>query len=160
MRSSRAARSPARPSTTPWTGSRGSSRARAASTPAPSAGSTRRRPATPAPSSASAWPTDRARYDAGVRAAEAAGAFDTLFLTADGRLVEGGRSSLFLRLDGRWYTPPLTDGALPGVMRAEVLDDPRWAAAERTLRLDDLVRAEAVMVCNALRGCREAVVVR
>ncbi|GAP37731.1 chorismate-binding protein [Piscinibacter sakaiensis] len=104
--------------------------------------------------------TDRARYDAGVRAAEAAGAFDTLFLTADGRLVEGGRSSLFLRLDGRWYTPPLTDGALPGVMRAEVLDDPRWAAAERTLRLDDLVRAEAVMVCNALRGCREAVVVR
>jgi para-aminobenzoate synthetase/4-amino-4-deoxychorismate lyase len=91
-------------------------------------------------------------YDAGVQAAERAGAFDSLFFTADGRLVEGGRSSVFLRLDGRWWTPPLSDGALPGVMRAQLLADASFGAAERTLRAADLQRAESIVVCNALRG--------
>lgn len=96
--------------------------------------------------------SDRAAYDAGVRAAEAAGAFDSLFFTPDDRLVEGGRSSAFVRVDGRWWTPPLADGALPGVMRAVVLADPAWQAGERSLHLADLRRAEALMVCNSLRG--------
>lgn len=96
--------------------------------------------------------TRRAHYDAAVREAEADGAFDLLFFTRDGRLVEGGRSSVFLRLDGHWFTPPVADGALPGVMRAAVLADPRWAARERSLRRDDLQRAEAIVVTNALRG--------
>ncbi|WP_421882345.1 chorismate-binding protein [Methylibium sp.] len=103
--------------------------------------------------------TLRAAYDAGVRAAEAAGAFDSLFFTADGRLVEGGRTNVFLQLDGRWWTPPLADGALPGVMRGLLLEDPAWAAAERGLTRADLARAEAVVVCNALRGAVPARVV-
>jgi para-aminobenzoate synthetase/4-amino-4-deoxychorismate lyase len=100
--------------------------------------------------------TLRGEYDAGIRAAEVEGAFDSLFVTPDGRLVEGGRSNVFLKLDGRWFTPPLTDGALPGVMRGLLLDDPAWAATERTLTREDLARAEAVMVCNALRGALAA----
>ena len=100
--------------------------------------------------------TLRAHYDAGVAAAEAQGAFDSLFFTRDGRLVEGGRSSVFLRLDGRWWTPPVSDGALPGVMRAQLLADPLVAAGERTLTLADLQRAEAIWVSNALRGVLRA----
>jgi para-aminobenzoate synthetase/4-amino-4-deoxychorismate lyase len=96
--------------------------------------------------------TLRALYDAGVRAAEAAGAFDSLFFTHSGRLADGGRSSVFVRLGGRWWTPPLADGALRGVMRAQLLADPAWAAAERGLMLADLRAAEAIVVCNALRG--------
>ena len=96
--------------------------------------------------------TLRRHYDAGVRAAEAQGAFDSLFFTEDGRLVEGGRSSIFVQLDGRWCTPQLADGALPGVMRALVLQDPAWQAEERSLHRDDLHRAQSLMVCNALRG--------
>lgn len=100
--------------------------------------------------------TLRAHYDAGVRAAQAQGAFDTLFHTADGRLIEGGRSNVFLRLDGRWFTPPIADGVLPGVMRSVLLDDPAWAASERTLTLADLARAESLVVTNALRGALPA----
>ncbi|HSI58523.1 MAG TPA: aminodeoxychorismate synthase component I [Ideonella sp.] len=96
--------------------------------------------------------TLRPHYDAGVREAEQVGAFDSLFFTHDGRLVEGGRSSVFLKLAGRWYTPPVAAGALPGVMRGLLLQDPAWAAQERTLRWADLQRAEAIVVCNALRG--------
>ena len=91
-------------------------------------------------------------YDAGIRAAEAEGAFDMLYFDAAGRLVEGGRSNVFVQLGGRWFTPPLADGALPGVMRAVLLDDPAWAASERSLTRDDVLRADALMVCNALRG--------
>jgi para-aminobenzoate synthetase/4-amino-4-deoxychorismate lyase len=100
--------------------------------------------------------TLRQTYDAGVRAAEQAGAFDCLFFTRDGRLVEGGRSSVFVRLGGRWWTPPLSDGALPGVMRSVLLDDPAWLAAERSLTRDEVLNAEAIMVCNALRGALPA----
>jgi para-aminobenzoate synthetase/4-amino-4-deoxychorismate lyase len=104
--------------------------------------------------------TLRGHYDAGVRAAESEGAFDSLFFTADGRLVEGGRSTLFARIDGRWWTPPLADGALPGVMREVLLEDPAWQAVERTLRREDLEAAQALVVCNALRGALPAQLAR
>ncbi|MEK8025191.1 HAD-IB family phosphatase [Pseudaquabacterium rugosum] len=94
----------------------------------------------------------RARYDAGVAEAEGRGAFDMLFQQADGRLCEGGRSTVLLRLDGRWWTPPLADGALPGVLREALLADADLGVSERRLHREDLARAEAVAVCNALRG--------
>ena len=100
--------------------------------------------------------TRRRHYDAGVRAAEDAGAFDTLFFNRAGRLVEGGRSNVFVRVDGRWWTPPVSDGALPGVMREVLLSDPAWGAQERSLTRSDLDRAQALVVCNALRGALPA----
>ncbi|MFT3956161.1 MAG: aminodeoxychorismate synthase component I [Piscinibacter sp.] len=100
--------------------------------------------------------TRRAHYDAGVQEAERQGAFDSLFFSEGGWLVEGGRSSVFLKLGGRWFTPPLADGALPGVMREVLLDDPAWAASERRLGREDLLQAEDIVVCNALRGALPA----
>ncbi|HJV53611.1 MAG TPA: aminodeoxychorismate synthase component I [Noviherbaspirillum sp.] len=101
----------------------------------------------------------RARYDAAWRAAEAQGAFDMLFRNTDGELTEGGRSNVFVRLDGRWYTPPLSSGLLPGVMRAAILADATWNARERRLWPEDLLRAEEIVVCNALRGALRATLV-
>jgi para-aminobenzoate synthetase/4-amino-4-deoxychorismate lyase len=104
--------------------------------------------------------TQRAEYDAGMRAAQSVGAFDTLFFGAEGQLVEGGRCNVFVRLEGRWYTPPLADGALPGVMRAVLLADAEWAASERRITRAELGRAEALIVCNALRGAVPAALAR
>lgn len=103
--------------------------------------------------------TYRQRYDAGWRAAEAQGAFDMLFFNERDELTEGGRSNVFVKLNGQWVTPPLSSGVLPGVMRSVLLEDPAWHASERTLTHDDLDRAEAVIVCNALRGVLRAEVV-
>jgi para-aminobenzoate synthetase/4-amino-4-deoxychorismate lyase len=86
----------------------------------------------------------------------AQGWFDVLFLDAASRLVEGARSNVFLKLDGRWFTPPLASGALPGILRQQLLSDPTWAASERVLSGEDLRRAEQVVVCNALRGALSA----
>ena len=41
---------------------------------------------------------------------------------------------------------------LPGVMRSVLLDDPALAAREARLTVDDLMRAQQLVVCNALRG--------
>jgi para-aminobenzoate synthetase / 4-amino-4-deoxychorismate lyase len=101
----------------------------------------------------------RQQYDAGWRAAESQGAFDMLFCNERGELTEGGRSNLFIQLDGRWFTPPLSAGVLPGIMRAVLLEDPAWDASERSLTLDDLRAAQQVVVCNVLRGALTASVV-
>ncbi|VVD96010.1 chorismate-binding protein [Pandoraea anhela] len=100
--------------------------------------------------------TVRARYDAAWKAAEAQGAFDVLFFNDRGELTEGGRSSVFVKRHGIWTTPPLSSGVLPGVMRGVMLDDPAWAAVEAVITREDLLSAQAVVVCNALRGALPA----
>jgi para-aminobenzoate synthetase/4-amino-4-deoxychorismate lyase len=99
----------------------------------------------------------RGRYDAAWRAAENVGAFDTLFFNERGELTEGGRSNVFVKIAGRWYTPPLSAGVLPGVMRGVLLDDPAWDAIECPLQRDSLAHAQEIVVCNALRGVLRAV---
>ena len=37
-------------------------------------------------------------------------------------------------------------------MRGSLLEDPAWSAAERRLNQAELQRADALVVCNALRG--------
>jgi para-aminobenzoate synthetase/4-amino-4-deoxychorismate lyase len=100
--------------------------------------------------------TSRAEYDRAWRLAEARGGFDMLFFNERGELTEGGRSNVFIKLDGHWYTPPLSAGLLPGVMRQVLLEDLAMQARERTLTQADLLRAEAIIVCNALRGAMPA----
>ncbi|MCA7923278.1 bifunctional anthranilate synthase component I family protein/class IV aminotransferase [Burkholderia cenocepacia] len=96
--------------------------------------------------------TRRAEYDRAWQAAEALGGFDMLFVNERGEVTEGGRSNLFVKLDGQWVTPPLVSGVLPGVMRGVLLDDPAVGAKERVLTLGDVLNADELMICNALRG--------
>ncbi|RZF30855.1 aminodeoxychorismate synthase component I [Paraburkholderia sp. UYCP14C] len=104
--------------------------------------------------------TRRADYDRGWREAEAKGAFDTLFFNERGELTEGGRSNVFVKLAGQWWTPPLASGVLPGVMRSVLLDgELGLQAAEKVLTHADVLNAEALLVCNALRGAVPARVV-
>jgi para-aminobenzoate synthetase/4-amino-4-deoxychorismate lyase len=102
--------------------------------------------------------TIRSAYDIAWKTAEQQGAFDQLFFNDRAQLTEGGRSSVFVKMNGRWYTPPLSAGVLPGIMRAVLLEDPAWDAQERELTLDDLRNAEGIVVCNALRGVLPAVI--
>ena len=104
--------------------------------------------------------TRRAEYDRGWRSAEALGAFDTLFFNERGELTEGGRSNVFVKLEGRWWTPPLSSGVLPGVMRGVLLEEAEPGAQERVLTRADVLNAEALRVCNALRGALPARLVR
>ena len=94
----------------------------------------------------------RKLYDRALGLAVEAGCFDALFFNERGELTEGARSNVFVRLDGAWYTPPLSCGLLPGVMRHRLLADPACAVAQRVLYAHDLARAERIWLTNAVRG--------
>jgi para-aminobenzoate synthetase / 4-amino-4-deoxychorismate lyase len=96
--------------------------------------------------------TYRPLYDQGLQLAASEGLWDLLFFNERNELVEGARSSVFVRLDGRLCTPPLESGALPGVMRARLLADRTIEAIERTISRLELQRAQQIYLCNAARG--------
>ncbi len=98
--------------------------------------------------------THRAIYDQTWRWAEEQGCFDALLFDVNGHLLEGGRSTVFLRLkeEEKWVTPALTHGVLAGVMRAHYLGQPGYKESERPLTLRDVQQAQAIALTNALRG--------
>lgn len=79
--------------------------------------------------------------------AQARGADDALLLNTQGRVAESTIANVFLVLEGALVTPPLSEGALPGVMRAEIL---ARGAAERPIAVDDLAAASEVFLTSSL----------
>ena len=96
--------------------------------------------------------TDRGFYDAGLQAAQTAGAVEALFLRDDGLLTEGCFTNLFVERDGQLLTPPARLGLLPGVLRRSLLESGRAVEAELTLA--DL--GDGFLIGNALRGLMPA----
>lgn len=95
--------------------------------------------------------THRPVYARALAWARSQGADEALLRTADGRLTEGTRTNVWIERDGRLLTPSLERGGVPGVYRAHLLrTDPR--AAEAPLRVEDLGRADRVLLSNAVRG--------
>ncbi len=96
--------------------------------------------------------SDRHFYEAGLAAAQSAGAGEALFIRDDGLLTEGCFTNLFVERDGKLLTPPARLGLLPGVLRRSLIEQGR--AVEAELTLDDL--AGGFLLGNALRGLMEA----
>ncbi|MFT4113953.1 aminodeoxychorismate synthase component I [Silvibacterium sp.] len=96
--------------------------------------------------------TRRALYDDALKAAMAAGCADALFENERGEITEGAIHNVIAVMDGRWITPPLACGVLPGVYRRKLQEEGR--VVEGVLRREDLLRAEAVYLCNSVRGLR------
>ncbi len=96
--------------------------------------------------------SQRMIYDQAWQRAEARGSFDALFINELGYVTEGGRSNIFIKKDGQWLTPPISAGCLPGIMRSLILKDPKWQAIEKNFKPEDVMKAEEIVLCNALRG--------
>jgi para-aminobenzoate synthetase/4-amino-4-deoxychorismate lyase len=75
---------------------------------------------------------------------------EVVFQNERGEITEGGRTNLFVQMDGRLVTPPLSCGLLNGCLRKELLGAGK--CAEAVLLPDDLARADAVYLGNSLRG--------
>ncbi len=88
--------------------------------------------------------------------AQIAGADDAILLNGKGNVAEATVSNVFLLVDGGLITPPLADGALPGIMRGEVIKLAR--AEEKTVTTELLMRASEVFLSNAL-GLRPVIAV-
>lgn len=94
----------------------------------------------------------RAHYDA--FSPQSAQAFDLVLHNENGEITEGTRGNVCMRLDGRWVTPPLACGLLPGVGRALALS--RGRVSERVVHIDEVTKVEAWAFVNSLRGWLDA----
>jgi para-aminobenzoate synthetase/4-amino-4-deoxychorismate lyase len=101
--------------------------------------------------------TRRPVYAEAWQAATRAGCDDVLFLNLRGEVTEGAISNLLVVKDGRWFTPPIECGLLAGVYRRHLLET-RADVEERVLYAEDLRKADAVYLANAVRGLRRVTI--
>lgn len=84
-----------------------------------------------------------ARQEASARSVD-----DALMLNTAGNLACATVGNVFLLIDGGLLTPPVADGALPGIARADVIALTK--AEERTITREMLDRAAEAFITNAL----------
>ena len=99
--------------------------------------------------------TLRGRYERA--AARHPYAEDVLLVNGRGEVTESTVANVAVRIGGRWRTPPLDAGLLPGIGRAARLNE--GALEERRITLEELRTAEEVALVSSLRGWRRAVLV-
>ncbi|MGA7160414.1 MAG: aminodeoxychorismate synthase component I [Bacteroidota bacterium] len=98
--------------------------------------------------------TRRRVYDSELDKAVLLGCDDVLFYNEKNEVTEGAISNIFIEQNGGLYTPPLACGLLPGVYRRHVLEN-RHGASEKALFHEDLIGADAIFICNSVRGMRK-----
>jgi para-aminobenzoate synthetase/4-amino-4-deoxychorismate lyase len=99
--------------------------------------------------------TLRARYeDARARHLDAD---DALLVNTRGQITETSVANIAAKIDGRWWTPALEAGLLPGTERAALLME--GALSERPISIDEARTAEGLAVLSSVRGWRSAVLV-
>jgi branched-subunit amino acid aminotransferase/4-amino-4-deoxychorismate lyase len=98
---------------------------------------------------------NRLPYVLAKQEATAAGVEEAVLLNQTGHVAEFSAYNLFAVINDRLFTPPVSDGALPGVTRevvlqlAEKLEIP---ANEWSLKAADLVNASEIFATNSTRG--------
>ena len=80
---------------------------------------------------------------------------EMLLLNEMDRVSECTSANLFAVFGGRVFTPPLSDGCLPGVTREVLLEEihlPDVEVVEHSLTVEDLYRADGVFITSTTRG--------
>ncbi len=75
---------------------------------------------------------------------------DGLMRDTEGDVVAATAANLFVLREGHWWTPPLDHCGIAGVCRSWALR--AFAAGARRLTAEEVETADAVVLCNAVRG--------
>jgi len=81
--------------------------------------------------------------------AKGAGFDDFILINPDGFITETAIANLVFQLNGEWITPPLSDGVLPGVMRALLVE--KNGVIVRQIRDNQLNQIESGFVVSSLK---------
>jgi branched-chain amino acid aminotransferase len=81
--------------------------------------------------------------------AKSDGLDDVVVINRDGFITETAIANLIFEIDGDWITPPLTDGVLPGVMRALLIE--RNGVVVRQIRASQLNEIGSGFVVSSLK---------
>jgi para-aminobenzoate synthetase/4-amino-4-deoxychorismate lyase len=82
---------------------------------------------------------------------------DVLLVNDRGEVTESTIANLAVRIDGRWVTPPIEAGLLPGIYRAVLLRE--GSLEERPVTIGEVRAAEELALVSSVRGWRPAVLV-
>jgi branched-chain amino acid aminotransferase len=74
---------------------------------------------------------------------------EAIVLNPDNKVSEGGVSNLLIKIDESWWTPPLSDGALPGVIRALVIES--FDVGVRSIDASEINQIESAFLIGSLR---------
>ena len=89
-----------------------------------------------------------------MREAERAEAHDAVLLNGQGYTTETSSSNIFIVLEGKLYTPPLTSGCLAGITRGYVLElatELGIDSLQKDLELDQLKNSEGFFLTNSIQ---------
>ena len=76
--------------------------------------------------------------------------FDEALVTSvDKKICEGAVTNILLKIAGIWCTPPLSDGVLPGVMRALVIEN--CNVMVRSIAVSEIADIESAFLLSSLR---------
>lgn len=79
--------------------------------------------------------------------AKAAGFDDVIFLNHKGNVTCASTANIFIQHAGQYYTPPLSDGVMDGVMREHLVSE--LEVKELSLKLEQLESADYIWLTNS-----------
>ena len=74
---------------------------------------------------------------------------EALVISSDGKVCEGSVNNVLVKIEGKWCTPPLSDGVLPGIMRALVIEN--CEVIVRSIPVAEIERIESAFLLGSLR---------
>jgi branched-chain amino acid aminotransferase len=80
---------------------------------------------------------------------------DCLVLNSQNRIADSTIANLFYIRQGQFYTPPLSEGVVAGVMRRhllEALPQAGYIVHQQAVTSEDLLTADEIFLTNALKG--------
>jgi branched-chain amino acid aminotransferase len=99
--------------------------------------------------------TSYGEYLLAYRYAQDRGADDALLFNTNDVVMEASTANIAALIGGRWVTPPLTAGALPGITR-ELLTE--WGLlSDREIIFEELQRCESIVLISSLRSVQPVV---
>lgn len=94
--------------------------------------------------------TSYGEYLLAFRYAQDRGADDALLFNTDDYVMESSTANIIALIGGKWVTPPLSAGPLPGITRNLLIE---WELlTERELIFEELARCESMALVSSLRS--------
>ncbi len=78
------------------------------------------------------------------------GFHDVLFHNENGYLTETSRYNIIFRIKNTLYTPPVSDGLLPGIYRQYLISQKN--VIEKSISISEITLADEILLCNSVRG--------
>lgn len=98
--------------------------------------------------------TLRSEYDNDYKEALKNGYADVIYVNEKGELTEAHSSNIFIKSKGKFYTPPVSCGLLPGTLRNHLLKKQPVKFKVKKILYKEIKTKKNIFLCNSVRGIK------